>query len=313
MSEQLNEDTNHENYSATQESNSTLSNQEDNSNIFPQSDMSKSCSCGNKAINEIDNNMTSSFIYTLGRIEPRFSSIGIEKEFNQAAKTLETKGQTEYEVLKTVLEQKQFRYLARQMCWILKVEGLDTYILSPREPEDFESLIESIRVPPRATDVDVVIGFRGLVSSPNMCGGLILPIVTFDQVYSFDTDSLIKSIPKPKEADAKRFNATAEEIFNRISQMADNVGATDTHRALNYLLVRYEAIYVNAVTMHGLNYSLSGVEVRPSILSNTRKIVNVIFSYRNRNTDVEEKYAVSVDVTEEYPFLINKLTQYFDH
>jgi hypothetical protein len=54
------------------------------------------------------------------------------------------------------------------------------------------------------------------------------------------------------------------------------------------------------------------VEVRPSRLSGTRRIVDVVFSYTNRNTDVTEKYFVRVDVTEEWPFLVTKMSPYYD-
>jgi hypothetical protein len=47
-------------------------------------------------------------------------------------------------------------------------------------------------------------------------------------------------------------------------------------------------------------------------LSATRKIVEVIFSYTNRNTDFTEKFFVRVDVTEEFPFLVTKLSPYYD-
>jgi hypothetical protein len=53
-------------------------------------------------------------------------------------------------------------------------------------------------------------------------------------------------------------------------------------------------------------------EVRPSRLSGVRKIVDAIFSFSNRNTDVTEKYFVRVDVTEEFPFLVSKLSSYYD-
>ena len=58
--------------------------------------------------------------------------------------------------------------------------------------------------------------------------------------------------------------------------------------------------------------SLTGVEVRPSPLSSTRNIVDVIFSYTNRNTDFTEKFFVRVDVTEEFPFLVTKMSPYYD-
>ena len=73
--------------------------------------------------------------------------------------------------------------------------------------------------------------------------------------------------------------------------MADNAGATDEHRALNYLAVRYPAIYASAAEAFGRNASLTAVEVRPSPLSGVRKVVDVIFSYTNRNTDVIDKFA----------------------
>jgi len=163
-----------------------------------------------------------------------------------------------------------------------------------------------------AATVDVVIGVRGPVAPPEMCNGLMLPIVAFDQIYSFDRDSLIKDIPRPEKATEKEFTATAHELFERIMLLADNAGATDENRALNYLAVRYPAVYAMVAAAHGRSASLSAVEVRPSALSAARNVMDVIFSVTNRNTDVTEKFAARVDVTEEFPFLVSKLSPYFD-
>jgi hypothetical protein len=95
-------------------------------------------------------------------------------------------------------------------------------------------------------------------------------------------------------------------------QLADNAGATDEHRALNYLAVRYPAIYATAAEQYGRNSSLTGVDVRPSRLSGVRRIVDVVFSFTNRNTDVTEKYFVRVDVTEEFPFLVTKMSPFYE-
>ena len=88
--------------------------------------------------------------------------------------------------------------------------------------------------------------------------------------------------------------------------------ATDEHRALNYLAVRYQAIYAGAADAFARNASLSSVDVQPSPLSGTRKVVDVIFTYTNRNTDVDEKSFARVDVTEEFPYLVTKLSPYYD-
>jgi hypothetical protein len=111
---------------------------------------------------------------------------------------------------------------------------------------------------------------------------------------------------------AKEFPATAGELFDRIMQLADNAGDTDEHRALNYLAVRYPATYANAAEAFERDSSLTAVETRSSPLSGTRKIVEVIFAYTNRNTDVTEKFFVRVDVTEEFPFLVAKMSPYYD-
>jgi|SRR5215208_470589 len=256
------------------------------------------------------------YVYAIGRVEPHFPSLAVEKEFAQATGRAEqTEGLTDRQALQSVLSERANRYLARQLCFVLTIEGLETYILQPRDPVDFELLGEAVRPSPSPTDVDVVIGVRGPIAPSEACNGLIVPLVAFDQLYSFDVDSLIQGIPRPdtvSQDEEEQFRSTAEELFYRITQIADNAGATDEHRALNYLVVRYPAIYARTAEAHGSNSSLSGVEVRPSRLSNTRRIVDVIFTYTNRNTDVTEKYFVRVDVTEEFPFLVTKMSPYYE-
>ena len=146
---------------------------------------------------------TSAYVYALGRIEPRFPRLSVEKEYAQATGRAETAGLTDRQALQTVLSQPENRYLARQLCYVLTIEGLDTYILQLGDPVDLTALIKSLRRTPRLGDVDVVVG------------------------------------------------------------------------------------------------------------SGTRKIVEVIFSYTNRETDVTEKFFVCVDVTEEFPFLHTKLSPYY--
>jgi hypothetical protein len=194
----------------------------------------------------------------------------------------------------------------------MTVEGLETYILRPRDPSDFSLLLEAIRPNPSPLDLDVVIGIKGPVAPPEMCNGLMVPIVVFDQIYSFDRDALIKSIPKPEKTSAKDFAPAAEELFDRIQQMTDNAGAMDEHRALNYLAVRYQSIYSKAAEYFAQNSSLTAVNTQVSALSGTRKILEVVFSYTNRNTDVVDKQFVRVDVSDEFPFLVTKLSPYYD-
>ena len=255
-----------------------------------------------------------SYVYALGQIEFRFPSLAVEKEFAQVIGRAETAGLTDHEALQSVLSDRANRYLVREVCWVFVVEGLDTYLLKPRDPADLELLVEAVRARPDRTDLDLVIGVLGPISPPEACG-LVVPIVGFDQLYSFDRDSLIGAIPSPDgltKKDQDQFRATSAELLDRILQLADNAGATDEHRALNYLAVRYPAIYAQAAAAHADNSSLSAVDVRTSRLSGVRRILDVIFCYSHRQTDVTTKYFVRVDVTEEFPFLVTKLSPYYD-
>jgi PatG Domain len=252
------------------------------------------------------------YVYALGRIEPRFPRLAVEKEYAQATSRAETAGLTDRQALVTVLSQPENRYLARQLCYVLTIEGLDTYLVYPGDPADLQILIESLRSTPQPGDVDVVVGRRGPIAPPDLCNGLAVPIVIFDQIYSFDRASFMESIPRPEEISAEHFRATAEELFDRVIQMADNAGGTDADRAVNYCALRYPAVYAKAAEEFAANSSFTGLEVRTSPLSGTRKIVEVIFSYTNRGTGVTEKSFTRVDVTEEFPFLHTRLSPYFD-
>lgn len=276
--------------------------------IIPQAD-NASCGCNSGKTNGV----TPSYVYAIGRIEVRFPSVAVEKEFAQATARTETTGKTDQQSFHAVLSKRENRYLVRQLCWVFTVQGLETYLLKPRDLADIDLLVDAIRPVPTPNDIDVVIGLRGPIASPEMCNGLMIPIVVFDHLYSFDQDTLIKAVPKPEKMSAKEFEPSAHELFHRIMRLTDNSGATDEHRVLNYLSMRYPVVYAKVAECHIRDCALSGVEVRPSRLSGARKIMDVIFSFTNRNTDFTEKFCTRVDVTEEFPFLVTKLFPYYDY
>lgn len=272
----------------------------------------KPCGCGAMSENTSQESMRQSYVYSIGRIGFRFPNKSLEKELAQVIGRGNAKELTDHQAIHSILSQRQNRYLVRQLCWVMIVGGIETYILRPSDSSDLDLLIESLRPEPKPTDLDVVIGRKGPLASPQVCNGLMVPIVAIDQIYSFDFESLIKAIPRPEKTPAKQFTATAEELLDRVMQLADNAGATDEHRALNYLAVRYPVLYQNVVECHSKNCSLTAIDVVPSRLSGVRRILDVILSHTNRSTDVVEKHYVRVDVTEEFPYLVSKMSPYFD-
>lgn len=268
--------------------------------------ISMESSCGTGACGD-----SNSHVYAIGTIQARFPSMGVEKEFVQAVKEGETSNLTNQQALYKILSQEDNRYLAREVCWVFTIENLDTYIIQPKSETELTHLIEAIK-PVKGVDCDVIIGMRGPIAPPEMCNGLQVPIVLCDRIYSFNVDDFINAIPKPKSMKDATFKEAAQELFLRIMQMADNAGEMDEHRAVNYVALRYPAIYAQTMEMYAADKSLSGVDVRPSRISGTRRIVQVIFSYVDRNTDVPEKYFTRVDVTEKWPFLVTKLQPFYD-
>ncbi len=253
-----------------------------------------------------------SYVYAIGQIETRFPRVSVEKEAAQAIGRAETAGQADRQAFHLMLSKPENRYLARQLCWVLTVQGLETYILQPRDPADLDLLIRALDQPPPGPGISTVIGLLGPVAPPEYCNGLMIPVVAFDQIYSFSREALIAAIPRPESIPAEQFAPAANELFERVMQMTDNAGASSEHRALNYLAMRYPNIYAKAAEAFAANNSLTSVEVRPSTLSATRTIVEVIFAFTHRNTDFTEKSFVRVDVTEEFPFLVTKLSPYYD-
>jgi hypothetical protein len=124
-----------------------------------------------------------SFVYAIGQIEPRFPSLGVEKEFAQAVgrdRATASAAATDRQALQATLAQRANRYLARQLCWVFTVEGLETYILMPRDPADLDLFIEAVRPRPAPGDLDVVVGVLGPIADADQCNGLVLPIVGVD-------------------------------------------------------------------------------------------------------------------------------------
>jgi hypothetical protein len=274
--------------------------------------VSQTAPCPTCAAGESQNSGPPTYIFAFGQVGMRFPSPSIEKEFAQSIANGATARLTDQTVLHSALQENP--YLANEVCWVFSVDSVETYILVPRDHVVLGQFVDAVKPSEPGLDTDVIIGTQGPMAPPEMCNGLIAPIVLVDRIYSFEKPELISALKTPPEAEMTdaELRRSADELFERIKQTADNVGATDEHRAVNYLAVRYPQIYTHTAEMFTRDFSLTRVEVLPSRLAGTRKLVNVIFTYTNRKTDVEEKYRVRVDVTEKYPFLEKRLSQYFD-
>ena len=166
--------------------------------------------------------------YALGSVEPRYPSLGIEKEVAQVAGRDEPADGTDRQLLRRVITDPANRYLARRMCWMFLVDGLESYILVPSEQRDLDLLLAAFREYPSSDEVDVVIGMRGPIAPPEACNGAAVPIVVFDQLYSFSRGTLVDAIPRP---DSVRSRATPSSATPR-ERSSTRSSTSPTTRAL---------------------------------------------------------------------------------
>ncbi|MFI5973100.1 hypothetical protein [Streptomyces sp. NPDC051452] len=253
-----------------------------------------------------------SYVYVLGKIDYVPPSRSIEKELAQIVGRADASQLTDRQAVHQVISQPENRYLARQLCYVLSVHGIETYILRPRDCYGLDLLIDAIRPEPRPSDLDVVIGVRGPLASPALCNGLTVPVVTFDQIYSFDTEELVRAIERPEGMTAEQFEPACYDLLRQVMQLGDNAGDTDEARVLNYIAVRYPRFYEKTVEAYADNFALSAVQFRASRLSGTSRIIDVVVSYTHRRTDVTEKHFVRVACDGEFPYLVTKLSPYYD-
>jgi hypothetical protein len=97
-------------------------------------------------------------------------------------------------------------------------------------------------------------------------------------------------------------------------QLTDNYGLTDEDRAYNYLTARY-AISSEYMDEIKKEFDLAGVPTMYSRLSgDRRRVVRVIYTFtgKGRNSPVERKYFVRVDVTDEFPYIVTPWLRYLD-
>jgi hypothetical protein len=246
------------------------------------------------------------FLYAIGRLEARFPSLGIEREFQQRHATMPP-GEataTRRAVLRHVLESNP--YLAVRMCYLLMVSGYPAYVVTPAGAYLRESLFNAIG---EGGHWCVVIGKVGPMASPGTCQGVLAPIALADQIYTFSIEQWLASLRTrvEKALDARNiavptFDAAARDLFERIIASAENLGATDAHRALNYALMQHPGIFLAAAERAGRQV-LDRIETRIIRGLGPRRVVAIVLTFLDIATGVPERLFCRIDVTEEWPFV----------
>ena len=237
------------------------------------------------------------WVYVIGDVDPRYPNLAVEKEAIGAMARVDTAGLSNDAALQKVLEAPGNAYLVRELCWVLLVQEIETYILVPRYPQDYPMLVDAAK-----SELSAVIGTLGPVATPEVCNGLTLPFLIFDMIYSFDKAALIADMPVPDGADAAKFRDMATGIFNQVSQLVTS--GTGMERALAYLLVRDPRIYHVIADAYDRNAQLTTVDLRPAPVASTQDLVDVIVRTQDRATGVPSSIYARVALAAKLPYVV---------
>jgi Subtilase family/PatG C-terminal len=255
----------------------------------------------------------SHFVYVLGTVDVRPPDQSISGAFQELAEAMVNGGQGPAEELRdwcyrilTVEPRKNTRYVARQFCWILFVEGQPAYYLILRDMQDLDILIDSLGQP-KNQDLCLVVGSSSL-QLVELCPGIRAPVLAVDGLCWLDKGEILGRF----EASTRLGVPGADELYKELFQSADNFGHTDEWRALNWLAVRYPPIYRRCADMVRDGYDLKGFPVLTSRLADwgTKRVVDAVFTF-GKAGDIK-KFFVRVDVTYLFPMLVSHVAKYVD-
>ena len=260
-------------------------------------------------------------VLAVGQLAPQFSSLSVEKYFAQLSGEVTQGALVEMAILQHVLSDPDNRWLGRHLSWVLTTQHVDTFAVVPRDLDDIVRLAEMISTSESDDVVHVVIGRSATVpvDAPGAPPGL--PAVFADQLLGFTIDQFVAALPgtgtgegdEPSAASAdsrEQFQAVARDLFIRMTRRAGNNGIADEHRAINYLALQHPGIY-HLVAQENLDgKALIGIDARHSH-SGGRRIATVRFSFRQRLTELTERFQIRVDVTG-LPFLESHLEPTYD-
>ena len=289
----------------------------------------------------------SNFVYVLGTVDVCFPDQSISEEMQAVARTISahkhahdpnkhkqdcmSQGPAEevrswcHRVFSDPVHGREARYVARQLGWVLRVEGQPAYYLTLRDWHDLDDLISCLGEP-KGDDLCLFVGTSSLVPVES-CPGVVAPILGVDYLCAFKHANLIHWCDAPAQTGtpaATKTGATsakkpkppsAKDLFAKFVQSADNFGDTDELRALNYLAVRYQPLYdCCRAILHDPtgNYVLDGFKVVRSRLWGEKRIVDPVFAFRDTQTGDVRKWFVRVDVTHLFPMIANDIAEYFD-
>ena len=253
------------------------------------------------------------FVYAVGRLSPHFPSIAAEKEYLLLAGTND--GAVRTDQLGSVLTKPENRYLARHICWVFVADGIEAFLVMPRDDAECVRLLEAVQSRDSDELVHVVVGqFYEATVDQSDCTASGLAYVRAEHVLAFTMRQFSSALTditleidseraQPVDVQQSDDSDLIHQAFNRLTMRADNRGVRDEHRALNFLALRYPPLYELVLKQHGSGAALQGIDARATFSGN-RRVVRVGLAFRKDSTGSTVRFRCLVDVAEVFPFLV---------
>jgi hypothetical protein len=135
----------------------------------------------------------------VGRLRASFPSLGLQREYAEAAEA-DPDAPVASSDLKDLISQDEYRYLARQMCWVFTVQSVDVCVVVPRSEADLDELVESLAADDENT-VQVLVGEPATRLPAPGCSDAGLPMVSPVQLLSFTMDQFAGALGQRYDAD----------------------------------------------------------------------------------------------------------------
>lgn len=277
----------------------------------------QACACDGSATCGCGATPPTRYVYAVGVLRPVYPSRSLHEEMLQAADRSEAPGpgnQLDFQVMRL----GENVHVARDVCFVLQVGGMDTYLVKPRSYLELYEMVNDLQQQETSNEplYAVIVGLMGSLAPPEACGGRQLPVVVCNQYMSFTQTAMVAALQGSKPA-GEIDGAVAQDMLRRmVLDAPDDAGEMPEHRALNYLALQYPDIYAQATSYlqpTSLNNPwqqvmyFAGARAQPAEVQGTRVVMDIVLTYRERHTQDRLESTCKVDVTGQFPFLVTPL------
>lgn len=244
------------------------------------------------------------------------------------------KQEDELDIIYQVLSLRHNRYLAREIKWTL----INTYRLNGLNSPAFENDI--FRLVPSEYNMSLLISSIApqrknqqqckrqhqqhpqsqqqrqsvlLVGLSRVSPSAGLNELTIHKISPIQVDTLLDSVKQAARYSSSIDTERLKQIIAEVLALTDNQGDTDSDRAINYVLYHNPLIYLRTYDIYYTGCDRSSTEPRAGLTglrtfqqrSGERHFIKVVFDYQNFHNGVSENWYATVDVTDEFPFLVS--------